>query len=190
MKIFTALYWWGWKQHSLVSKWLFGIMQDPVKSQYLTMGNRCRVCPKITVCLCWEVPEVHRDDGRTPAAPRRSLASRNLAALPNAASVCAPACSALLPGSAPTGRTHSRIKPAGGGGGFAPVIPRVGSFFFFCPDSCWSGRGQIRRRWHREIPGIPVFVVRNVALTDKTAAETRNALQADGAGGSSAEFWF
>lgn len=119
------------------------------------------------------------------------------AALPNAASVCAPACPALLPGSAPPGRTHSHPRKnwvmgwggvEGEGGGFTLVIPRLVDF----SDSCWSGRGQIRRRWHREIPGIPVFVVRNVALisaqTDDAAAETRIALQADGADGSWAEF--
>lgn len=59
---------------------------------------------KISVC------EVHRDEGRTPAALRRSLASRNLPLFPNAASVSTPAPPSLLPGPAPTGRTPSRPR--------------------------------------------------------------------------------
>lgn len=133
------------------------------------------------MCLCWEVPEVHRDDGRTPAAPRRSLASRNLPLFQMQHLFARP----LAPLSFPdqhlqVGRSRIRgenrlVGDGGGGGIYTSNSAGLVGFFFF-PDSCWSGRGQIRRRWHREIPGIPVFVVRNVALTDRTAAETRNAL--------------
>lgn len=167
---------------TFTGKWLFfGITQDPGKSQYLTLGNQC-------VCMSKNnrVPVLRGSGGaswrrqNTSSSPTQ-LGFPESAALPNAASVCAPARSALLPGSAPTGRTqsHPRTKPAGGGWGggiYTSNSAGLVGFFFFFPDSCWSGRGQIRRRWHREIPGIPVFVVRNVALTVRTAAETRNAL--------------
>lgn len=138
-----------------------------------------RVCPKITMCLCSEVPEVHRDGGRTPAAPRRSLASRNLPLFQMQHLFLRP----LLPLSFPdqhlqVGRIHIHGKAGGWGGRFALLILRL----IDLSDGCWSSHGEMRRRWHREIPGIPGFVVRNVALIstqpDKTAAGTRIAPQA------------
>lgn len=85
-----------------------------------------RVCPKITVRLCSEVLEVHRDEGRTPAAPRRSLASRDLPLFQMQHLFLRP----LPPLSFPdqhlqVGRIHIHGKAGDGGVRFTLVIPRL-----------------------------------------------------------------
>lgn len=178
---------------TLTGKWLFWVIKEPIKKKKTVSNVRepVRVCPNITVRLCSEVPEVHRDEGRTLAAPRRSLASRDLPLFQMQHLFLRPLPPSLLPGSAPAGRTHSHPRKSGWWRcEIYTSYSAVGRSF--C--GCWSGRGQIRRRWHREIPGIPLFVVRNVALIssqpDKTAAGTRNAPQADEADGYLAKFLF
>lgn len=146
-------------------------------------GESVHVCPKINVCMCSEVPEVHRDDGRTAAAPRRSLATRTLP-LFQMQHFPRPLPPLSLPDQhLQVGRVRIYGNAGDGGGRFSLLIPRLADF----SDGCRSGRGQMRRRWRREIPGIPVSVVRNVALIstqpDKSAAGTRIAPQADEADG-------
>lgn len=133
----------------------------PKKKPVSNVRESVRVCPKITACLCSEVPEVHRDDGRTPAAPRRSLTSRNLPLFQmQHLFLCPLPPVSFLDQHLQVGRIHIHGKAGDESGRFTLVIPWLVDF----SDGCWSGRGQIRRRWRREIPGIPVSIVRNVTL--------------------------
>lgn len=108
------------------------------------------------------------------------------AALPNAASVFVPASPCLLPGSAPTGRTHSHPRKSGWWKWEIYTSNSViGRFFWWLLKRPRSDKETVTPgdSWN---PGIH----RQECYTDKTAAGTRIAPQADEADGYLAKFLF